>query len=324
MSASARPAPAPAVLDRIRDAVGPKGVVEGGDREPHLVEWRGTWRGETPLVVAPATTEEVAAVVKICAAEGVAITPQGGNTGLVGGQIPFGAEVLLSLKRLARIRDVSPLDNTMTLEAGVTLAAAQAAAQEADRLFPLSLGSEGTCQIGGVISTNAGGVHVLRYGNTRELVLGIEAVTASGEIWNGLRRLRKDNTGYDLKQLFIGGEGTLGIVTAATLRLFPRPQETAVAFAGIGAPDDRGQGIAHKTRLGEQDRLVDRRVGDDPHLARALQGARQGLAVRMLQPVAQPDDVGVRQAELLGGLAARPMVDRPGARHQSLQARPGI
>jgi FAD/FMN-containing dehydrogenase len=225
--------PSRAALEAIRKAVGPKGVVEGADRAPFLSEWRDRWPGEAALIVAPASTAEVAAVVSICADHNVAITPQGGNTGLVGGQIPFGTEVLLSLRRMRTIRNVSPLDNTMTVDAGVTLAAAQDAAREADRLFPLSIGSEGSCQIGGVISTNAGGVNVLRYGNTRDLVLGIEAVLPSGEIWNGLKRLRKDNTGYDLKQLFIGGEGTLGIVTGAVLKLFPRPKSFVTAFAGV-------------------------------------------------------------------------------------------
>ncbi len=237
-------APAPSALDAIRAVVGDRGVI-GGDTSAYLTEWRGRWRGETPMIVAPASTREVAAVVRICAANGVAITPQGGNTGLVGGQIPFGNEILLSLKRMRRIRDLSPLNNTMTVDAGLTLAEAQAAAESADRLFPLSIGSEGSCQIGGVVSTNAGGVNVLRYGNTRELVLGLEAVTPDGEIWDGLRRLRKNNTGYDLKQLFIGGEGTLGIVTGAVLKLFPRPRETTTAFVGCASPADAVALLSH-------------------------------------------------------------------------------
>ncbi|MFQ5563326.1 MAG: FAD-binding oxidoreductase [Parvularculaceae bacterium] len=228
-----RKPPAPAVLDAIRDVVGPKGVIEGDDREPFLSEWRKRWPGEAALIVAPASVEDIAAIVRICAANNIAITPQGGNTGLVGGQIPFGDEILLSLKRLNKIRNVSPYDNTITVDAGVTLAEAQEAAAQADRLFPLSIGSEGSCQIGGVISTNAGGVHVLRYGNTRDLAMGVEVVLPDGEIWNGLKRLRKDNTGYDLKQLFIGAEGTLGIVTGAVLKLFPRPDETVTVLAGV-------------------------------------------------------------------------------------------
>ena len=224
-------------LDAIRHAVGSKGVFEGSDTASFLSEWRDRWPGKAALIVAPASTEEVAEIVKICAAHKIAITPQGGNTGLVGGQIPFGSEILLSLKRMRRVRDVSPLDNTMTVDAGVTLLEAQEEAEKVDRLFPLSIGSEGSCQIGGVISTNAGGVNVLRYGNARDLILGIEAVTPSGEIWNGLKRLRKDNTGYDLKQLFIGGEGTLGIVTGAVLKLFPRPDNMVTAFAGVPSAD---------------------------------------------------------------------------------------
>jgi FAD/FMN-containing dehydrogenase len=240
-----RPAPAKAALDAIRAVAGPKGVFDGDDAAPFLSEWRGRWPGEAALVVAPASTEEVAAVVKICAENNVAITPQGGNTGLVGGQIPFGDEILLSLKRMRRIRAVEPLNNTMTVDAGVTLAEAQDAAKEAERLFPLSIGSEGSCQIGGVISTNAGGVNVLRYGNARDLVLGLEAVTPSGEIWNGLKRLRKDNTGYDLKQLLIGGEGTLGIVTGAVLKLYPLPAEKVTVVAGVASAADAVALLSH-------------------------------------------------------------------------------
>ena len=220
----------------IREIVGEKGIIAAADAAPYLEEWRGKWRGQTNLIVAPATTKDVADIVKICAEHRVAITPQGGNTGLVGGQMPTEGELLLSLKRLNRIRDISPLDGAMIVEAGVTLAAAQNAALDVDRFFPLSIGSEGTCQIGGVISTNAGGVNVLRYGNMRDLVLGIEAVTPSGEIWQGLKRLRKDNTGYDLKQVFIGAEGTLGIVTAASVKLFPLAKETSTVFAALPDP----------------------------------------------------------------------------------------
>ena len=240
-----RPAPSKPALDAIRAIVGQKGVFEGGDAAPFLSEWRGRWPGEAALVVAPASAQDVAAVVKICADHNIAITPQGGNTGLVGGQIPFGDEILLSLKRMRSIRAIEPLNNTMTVDAGVTLAEAQKAAQEAGRLFPLSIGSEGTCQIGGVISTNAGGVNVLRYGNTRDLVLGLEAVTPSGEIWNGLKRLRKDNTGYDLKHLLIGGEGTLGIVTGAVLKLFPAPAERVTVMAGVASAADAVALLSH-------------------------------------------------------------------------------
>ncbi len=250
MTTAKRPSPIrnkpdPETLDAICRAVGPKGVVAGDDAAPFLSEWRRRWPGQAALIVTPASVEEVSAVVQICAQNNVAITPQGGNTGLVGGQIPFGDEILLALGRMRRVRETEPLNNTMTVDAGVTLTAAQAAAAEADRLFPLSIGSEGSCQIGGVISTNAGGVNVLRYGNMRELVLGLEAVLPNGEIWNGLRRLRKDNTGYDLKQLFIGGEGTLGIVTGAVLKLFPRPAEKITACAGVDSTGDAVALLAH-------------------------------------------------------------------------------
>jgi FAD/FMN-containing dehydrogenase len=240
-----RAVPAQDKLDAIRAIVGPKGIYEGDDAAPFLSEWRSRWPGKAALIVAPAATEEVAAVVRYCSENDIAITPQGGNTGLVGGQIPAGYEILLSLKRMRRIRAVEPLNNTMTVDAGVTLAEAQEVAKEAGRLFPLSIGSEGSCQIGGVISTNAGGVNVLRYGNTRDLVLGIEAVTPSGEIWNGLKRLRKDNTGYDLKQLFIGGEGTLGIVTGAVLKLLPAPADKVTVMAGVADAQDAVKLLSH-------------------------------------------------------------------------------
>ncbi|MEM9263716.1 MAG: FAD-binding oxidoreductase, partial [Pseudomonadota bacterium] len=223
--------------EALRAIVGPKGVIADEALEPRLVEWRGKWRGLTPLALAPANAEETARIVAFCATHRIAITPQGGNTGLVGAQIPTNGEVLISMHRMNRIRSVDPLDGTMTVDAGVTLAAAQDAAEAVDRLFPLSIGSEGTCQIGGVISSNAGGVNVLRYGNTRDLVLGLEAVTPTGDLWNGLKRLCKDNTGYDLKQLLIGGEGTLGVITGATLKLFPRPADQLTFLAGLSSAD---------------------------------------------------------------------------------------
>jgi len=225
------------VIAGISAIVGAKGVIAGDDAEPMLHELRGWWPGKASLVVAPAAVDEVARIVRLCAEENVAVTPQGGNTGLVGGQTPQNGEVLISLKRMNKIRAASAEGMTLTVDAGVTLHEAQEAAAKIDRLFPLSIGSEGTCQIGGVISTNAGGVNVLRYGNMRDLVLGIEAVLPNGEIWNGLKSLRKDNTGYDLKQLFIGGEGTLGVVTGASLKLFARPRERVTVFAGVASPE---------------------------------------------------------------------------------------
>ena len=225
-----------AVLDALRAAVGPKGwTSDPAELAPHLVEGRGLYRGASPLLLKPATTAEVAAIVRICADTGTGIVPQGGNTGLVGGAVPFekGDEVIVNLGRLNRIRAVDPLNDTLTAEAGCVLAQVQAAADAANRLFPLRIGSEGSCQIGGNLSTNAGGTAVLRYGNMRELVLGLEVVLPDGRVWDGLRGLRKDNTGYDLKQLFIGAEGTLGIITAAVLKLFPKPQAVEAAFAAV-------------------------------------------------------------------------------------------
>ncbi len=224
------------LIERLAAALGPRGVITDPEGlAPHLVDERGRYRGKALCLLRPETTEAVAAAVRLCAEAGRPIVPQGGNSGLCGGATPFdgGGEVLLSLARMSRLRALDADNFTITVEAGMTLLGVQQAAAEADRLFPLSLGAEGTCQIGGNISTNAGGIHVLRYGNTRDLVLGLEVVLPDGRIWDGLRGLRKDNTGYDLKQLFIGAEGTLGIVTAATLKLFPRPRCQAVAYVAL-------------------------------------------------------------------------------------------
>ncbi len=200
--------------------------------DPHLREWRDKYFGTTPLMLTPRMTEEVASAVKICAAHKLAIMPQGGNTGLVGGNTPQG-EVLLSLKKMNAIRDINTTANAMTVEAGATLQSVLDAADEASRKFPLTLSSQGSCTIGGVLSTNAGGNHVLKYGTTKELVFGVEAVLADGSIFNGLTSLRKDNTGYDLNRLFLGAEGTLGIITAATLKLFPKPGYVQRALLGL-------------------------------------------------------------------------------------------
>ncbi|MGC2198604.1 MAG: FAD-binding oxidoreductase [Stellaceae bacterium] len=230
-----------AALERIKGLVGPAGwISDPHDQEPYLTEARHLWRGATRLVVRPASTAEVAAVVRICAEERLPIVPQGGNTGLVGGAVPpeDRDNIVLALGRMNRIRDIDAVNFTMTVEAGCILAHLHEAAGGADRLFPLSLGAEGSCQIGGNLSTNAGGIAVLRYGNTRELTLGVEVVLPDGQVWDGLRGLRKDNTGYDLKQLFIGGEGTLGIITAATLKLFPKPREIETAFLGLRRVED--------------------------------------------------------------------------------------
>ena len=230
----------PALLDRLRAIVGPSGHIDDpADMEPYVAEWRGRYRGATPLVLRPATTQELSDVMRTCAEAGVPVVPQGGNTGLVGGSIPSAdnSEVLISLSRMNKIREMDPLNYTVTVEAGCVLQTLQQAAADVDRLFPLSLGAEGTCQIGGNISANAGGTMTLRYGNTRDLVLGLEVVLPDGQIWNGMRRLRKNNTGYDLKHLFIGAEGTLGFITAAVLKLFPRPKQVETGFLAVRDPD---------------------------------------------------------------------------------------
>ena len=227
------------LVSRLAAIVGEAGLVtDARDIEPHLTDWRGFYHGKAIVVVRPKTTEEVAAVVQACAEAGAPIVPQGGNTGMCGAATPdaSGTAVVLTLSRMNRILDVDPLNNTMTVEAGAILANIQDAAAGVDRYFPLSLGAEGSCQIGGNLATNAGGVNVLRYGNTRDLVLGMEVVLPDGRVWNGLRALRKDNTGYDLKQLFIGAEGTLGIITRAVLKLFPRPAATVTAWTAVRDP----------------------------------------------------------------------------------------
>lgn len=229
----------------------PHVLAREADTAPYFTDWRRQYRGAGECVVRPGTTGEVAAVVRLCAREGVAVVPQGGNTGLCGGSVPTGArrEIVLSLSRLNRIRAVDALDDTLTAEAGCVLAAVQRAAAEAGRSFPVSLAAEGSCQIGGILSTNAGGVNVLRYGNAREQVLGLEVVLADGSVWNGLRALRKDNTGYDLKQLFIGAEGTLGVITAAVLKLHPQPRASATAWVAAASP---ARAVALLARLRER------------------------------------------------------------------------
>lgn len=228
-----------AILARLRALLGPQGYRDDpAEIAPHLVETRELYHGKTLLVARPRDTAEVAAVVGLCREAGLAIVPQGGNTGLSGGGVPGedGRNIVLALDRLDRVRRVEPENYSILVEAGCVLARIQEIARDHDRLFPLSLGAEGSCQIGGNISTNAGGLQVLRYGNMRELVLGLEVVLPDGQIWGGLKSLRKDNTGYDLKQLFIGAEGTLGIVTAASLRLFPLPLDAATALVAVADP----------------------------------------------------------------------------------------
>ena len=232
--------PATGLLDAIRAIVGERGILTAqSDTAPYSEDWRRLYQGRTQAVIRPGTTEELAAVVRLCAESSTPIVPQGGNTSMVGGAVPNedGSELILSTARLNRIRDLDPADMTLTIEAGVTLKAAQLAAAEQGCLLPLSISSEGTAQIGGVLAVNAGGNNTVRYGNARDLVLGLEVVLPDGSIWNGLRRLRKDNTGYCLRQLFVGSEGTLGIITAAVLKLAPQPKEIAVALCGVDSPE---------------------------------------------------------------------------------------
>ncbi len=227
------------LLARLKAVVGESHVlVDAAQTAPYLVDWRGSYVGRARAIVRPANTAEVAEVVKICAHTHTPIVPQGGNTGMVGGGIPddSGSAILLSLNRLNQIRSIDLANNAMTVEAGCILQRVQEAAREHDRHFPLSLAAEGSCTIGGNLSTNAGGTAVLRYGNARDLVLGIEAVMPDGNIWHGLSALRKNNTGYDLKHLLMGAEGTLGVITAAVLKLFPKPQRNATALVAVSDP----------------------------------------------------------------------------------------
>jgi D-lactate dehydrogenase (cytochrome) len=234
---SAVPPLSPELVARFRAIVGDKyAVTDAADIAPYVTEERDLFHGRSPLVLRPGSTAEVSAICRLASEHRIALVPQGGNTGLVGGQTPHHGEVVVSLRRLDRIRDVDTASNTMTCEAGVVLQVAQQRATEADRLFPLSLGAEGSCTIGGNLSTNAGGTAALAYGVAREMALGLEVVLADGRILNGLSKLKKDNTGYDLRNLFIGAEGTLGIITAATLKLFPKPHAIETAFVGLASP----------------------------------------------------------------------------------------
>jgi FAD/FMN-containing dehydrogenase len=242
MNANPRPDPHPDTADTLlaglRACFSGRLLSQPEEIAPYLNDWRKRYVGRALAVAQPDGTEDVAAIVKWCAAHHVPIVPQGGNTGLVGGSVPddTGRAIVLSLARLNKVRAIDTINNTITVEAGCILQNLQQAARDAKRLFPLSLAAEGSCTIGGNLSTNAGGVQVLRYGNTRELCLGLEVVTPSGEIWNGLRGLRKDNTGYDLKDLYIGAEGTLGVITAATMKLYPLPVAQVTALAAVPDP----------------------------------------------------------------------------------------
>lgn len=229
----------PLVLERIEAIVGPRGFTRNkAEIEPWCQSWRDNWIGDVCMIVRPSDSKELAEVVRICHQSGTRIVPQGGNTGLTGASQPHAdrSEIIISTSRMNRIIDIDLANDTMTVEAGCILETIQKTADDHQRLFPLSLAAEGSCQIGGNLATNAGGTQVLRYGNTRALVLGIEVVLPDGRIWDGLRALRKDNTGYDLKQLFIGAEGTLGIITKAVLKLFPRPTDIQTAFVALPDP----------------------------------------------------------------------------------------
>jgi FAD/FMN-containing dehydrogenase len=235
------PLPSPDLLARFVAIVGTAHAVSDPlGLAPHLVENRGLYRGASPLLLKPGSTQEVSAILKLASETGTAVVPQTGNTGLVGGQTPRsgGSDIIISLERMNRIREIDQMANVIVVDGGVILAEVQKAAEEVNRLFPLSLGSEGSCRIGGNLSTNAGGTAVLAYGNMRQLCLGLEVVLPTGEIWDGLRKLKKDNTGYDLRDLFIGAEGTLGIITGAVLKLYPRPVGHQVALAGLASPAD--------------------------------------------------------------------------------------
>jgi FAD/FMN-containing dehydrogenase len=229
----------PELIARFAAIVGDKcAVTEAADVAPYVTEDRNLFHGHSPLVLRPGSTAEVAAICRLATQNRIALVPQGGNTGLVGGQTPIGGEVMVSMRRMDRVREIDLESNTMTVETGMVLQNAQARAAEVDRLFPLSLGAEGSCTIGGNLSTNAGGTAALAYGVAREMALGLEVALADGRILNGLSKLKKDNTGYDLRNIFIGAEGTLGIITAATLKLFPKPRAVETAFVGLKSPDD--------------------------------------------------------------------------------------
>jgi FAD/FMN-containing dehydrogenase len=293
------------VISRLKAVLGEGGWSQDPERiAPKLVEWRDRWHGETPLLALPRTVGEVSAVIGVCFESGTAVTPQGGNTGLVAGQIPQG-EILLSTERLRAIREVAPLDDAIVVEAGVTLEAVQQAAAEAGRYFPLSLAAEGSATIGGVVSTNAGGTAVLRYGVTRDLVLGLEAVLPNGAIFHGLKRLRKDNTGYDLKQLLIGAEGTLGVVTAASLKLFPALVSRATAMAGLKTAEDAVRLLARAKALS----------GGQVEAFEIMQRAGVVNAVRHIPGVREPLE-GVHAWYVLIEIAS----GQPGSAEASLEA----
>ncbi|MFJ3058070.1 FAD-binding oxidoreductase [Herbaspirillum sp. NPDC087042] len=273
------------LIERLRAIVGDAGLVTGSEEQaPYLKDWLGKWQGRVTVVVRPADTAQTAEVVRLCHLTHTPLVTQGGNTGMSGGATPddSGAQVILSTTRMNRIRDVDPINNTMTVDAGVILAHAQEAARAAGRYFPLSLGAEGSCTVGGNLATNAGGIAVLRFGNMRELALGLEVVLPDGRIWNGLRGLRKDNTGYDLRDLFIGSEGTLGVITGAVLKLFSQPHARATAWVGADSLPQLAELLA-RTRARCGDRLVAFEMMSAASLALVLAHVTETRA-----PLAQP------------------------------------
>jgi FAD/FMN-containing dehydrogenase len=267
-------------LDALRERLGEAGLLVGGDLAAYENDWRKRYVGRALAVARPASTEEVAAVMRLCHEHRVAVVPQGGNTGLVGGSTPddSGQQLVLSLSRMKRVREIDVANASLTAEAGCVLAEVQAAAAGAGMLFPLSLAAEGSCTLGGNLATNAGGTQVLRYGNARELCLGLEVVTASGDIWHGLSGLRKDNTGYDLRDLFIGSEGTLGVITAATMKLYPQPKDRLTALAACSSLDDAVALLS----------LARERAGDALTGFEVMSRASLALVARELPQLTQP------------------------------------
>ncbi len=289
-----------AFLSAVRAVVGDKGLLtDASAMEPHLVEERGLFRGAATAVARPASTEEVAAVVRLCAEHDVPIVPQGGNTGLVGGAVSDAGALILSTARLNRIRSIDPVNFTMTVEAGCILADIQDAAEKEGCLFPLSLGAEGSCHIGGNLASNAGGLNVLRYGNARDLTLGLEVVLADGRVWNGMKALGKDNTGYALKQLFVGGEGTLGIITAAVLKLFPAPADKQTALLAL---DD----VANVTVLLQKARAMS---GDAVTAFELIHRFGMELATKHLDGISDPFEAPYPWYVLVEFSTSRPNAD---------------
>ena len=299
------------LIRQLHAIVGDAGLVtEAEAQAPYLKDWLGKWQGRVAVVVRPADTAQTAEVVRLCHLTHTPIVTQGGNTGMSGGATPddSGAQVILSTTRMNRVREVDPINNTMTVDAGVILAHAQEAARSAGRYFPLSLGAEGSCTVGGNLATNAGGIAVLRFGNMRELALGLEVVLPDGRIWNGLRGLRKDNTGYDLRDLFIGSEGTLGVITGAVLKLFSQPHARATAWVGADSPAQLADLLA-RTRARCGDRLVAFEIMSAASLALVLQHVTdtraplaQATPYNALIELADTEDLGLQAMleEVLG------------------------